>query len=121
MLIRHVNAQKASCTEWLPVHGDRLTVPVTDAQEEPKGLDKLAKRFRNDISLLKNGVSTASGLDGKSALAKFNASSAAQVNTLDRNFELGTKAGVTLEQAYDLYEAELKNNRYLCILLRSSK
>ena len=44
-------------------------------------------------------------------MTKYNASSAALVNNLDKEFELAVKAGVTLAQAYDLYEAELKRNR----------
>lgn len=71
----------------------------------------MAKRFRHDISLVKNGVSTCFGLDGTSAIAKYKASSAALVNNLDKEHELAVKADVTLEQAYDLYEAELKQNR----------
>ena len=80
-------------------------------QEQPRGLDKLAKRFRHDISLLKNGVSTCFGLDGQAAIAKYRASSAALVNNLDKEFELAVKAGITLEQAFDIYEAEMKQNR----------
>ena len=80
-------------------------------QEQPKNLDKLAKRFRRDISLVKNGVNTCFGLDGKAAVTKYNASSASLVNNLDKEFELAVKAGVTLAQAYDLYEAELRQNR----------
>jgi len=80
-------------------------------QEQPKSLEKMAKRFRHDISLVKNGVSTCFGLNGISAIAKYNASSAALVNNLDKEHELAVKADVTLEQAYDLYEAELKQNR----------
>ncbi len=80
-------------------------------QEQPKGLDRLAKRFRHDISLVKNGVSTCFGLDGRAAVAKYKASSAALINNLDREFELALKAGITLDQAYDLYEAEMKQNR----------
>lgn len=71
----------------------------------------MAKRFRHDISLVKNGVSTCFGLDGTSAIAKYKASSAALVNNLDKEHELAAKAEVTLEQAYDMYEAELKQNR----------
>lgn len=71
----------------------------------------MAKRFRHDISLVKNGVSTCFGLDGESAIAKYKASSAALVNNLDKEHELAVKADVTLQQAYDLYEAELKQNR----------
>ena len=81
-------------------------------QEQPKNLDKLAKHFRHSISLLKNGVSTCYGLTGKAALAKYNAGSAALVNSLDRELELAVRAGITLEQAFDLYEAELRQNRY---------
>ncbi len=71
----------------------------------------MAKRFRHDISLVKNGVSTCFGLDGTLAIAKYKASSAALVNNLDKEHELADKAEVILEQAYDLYEAELKQNR----------
>lgn len=71
----------------------------------------MAKRFRHDISLVKNGVSTCFGLNGTSAIAKYKAGSAALVNNLDKEHELAVKADVTLEQAYDLYEAELKQNR----------
>lgn len=81
--------------------------------EQPKNLDKLAKHFRHSISLLKNGVSTCYGLTGKAALAKYNAGSAALVNSLDRELQLAVRAGVTLEQAFDLYEAELRQNRGL--------
>ena len=88
-----------------------LTCSAATVQEQPKSLDKLAKHFRHSISLLKNGVSTCYGLSGKAALAKYNASSAAQVNSLDRELELAVKAQVTLEQAYDLYEEELRQNR----------
>lgn len=63
------------------------------------------------MSLVKNGVSTCFGLDGTSAIAKYKASSAALFNNLDTEHELAVKADVTLEQAYDLYEAELKQNR----------
>ena len=82
-------------------------------QESGKGLDRLAKRFRHSISLVKNGVSTCFGLDGKAAVAKYCASSAALVNRLDREYELAVLAGVSIEQAYDLYEAELQQNRCL--------
>lgn len=87
--------------------------PQLQEWEQPKSLDKMAKRFRHDISLVKNGVSTCFGLDGKSAVAKYKASSAVLVNNLDKEHELALKADVTLEQAYDLYEAELKQNRAL--------
>ena len=80
-------------------------------QEQGKGLEKLAKRFRHEISLIKNGVSTCFGLDGRAAIAKYNAGSAALVNSLDKEHELAEAAGVSLEQAFDLYEAELKQNR----------
>lgn len=80
-------------------------------QEQGKGLEKLSKRFRHDISLIKNGVSTCFGLDGRAAIAKYKAGSAALVNSLDKEHELAEEAGVSLEQAFDLYEAELKQNR----------
>lgn len=80
-------------------------------QEQGKGLEKLAKRFRHDISLIKNGVNTCFGLDGTAAIAKYSASSAALLNGLDKENELGTQAQVSLALAYDLYEAELKQNR----------
>ncbi|KAL3133778.1 hypothetical protein ABBQ32_008258 [Trebouxia sp. C0010 RCD-2024] len=81
--------------------------------EQGKGLEKLSKRFRHDISLIKNGVSTCFGLDGRAAIAKYKAGSAALVNSLDKEHELAEEAGVSLEQAFDLYEAELKQNRGL--------
>lgn len=80
-------------------------------QEQGKGLERLAKRFRHDISLIKNGVNTCFGLDGTAAIAKYSASSAALLNGLDKENELGTQAQVSLALAYDLYEAELKQNR----------
>ena len=80
-------------------------------QEQGKGLEKLAKRFRHDISLIKNGVNTCFGLDGRAAIAKYNASSAALMNGLDRENELADRAKISLALAYDLYEAELKQNR----------
>lgn len=83
-------------------------------QEQGKGLEKLAKRFRHDISLIKNGVSTCFGLNGRAAIAKYKAGSAALVNSLDKEHELAEEAGVSLDQAFDLYEAELKQNR--CVL-----
>ena len=79
-------------------------------QEQGKGLEKLAKRFRHDISLIKNGVSTCFGLDGRAAIAKYKSGSAAR-NSLDVENELAAKAGVSLHLAFDLYEAELKQNR----------
>ncbi|KAL3143319.1 hypothetical protein ABBQ38_002158 [Trebouxia sp. C0009 RCD-2024] len=81
--------------------------------EQGKGLEKLAKRFRHDISLIKNGVSTCFGLNGRAAIAKYKAGSAALVNSLDKEHELAEEAGVSLDQAFDLYEAELKQNRGL--------
>ena len=88
-----------------------LNCRIAMMQEQPKNLVKLAKHFRHSISLLKNGVSTCYGLTGKAALAKYNASTAALVNSLDKELELAVRAEVTLEQAYDLYEAELRQNR----------
>lgn len=82
-------------------------------QEQPKQLDRLAKRLRHDISLIKNGVATCFGLDGKGAVAKYNASSAALVNKLDSDSELVKASGISIEQAFDMYEAELKQNRYV--------
>lgn len=81
-------------------------------QEQGQGLERLAKRFRHDISLIKNGVNTCFGLEGRAAIMKYNASSAALLNGLDKTNELAAKAGVSLALAYDLYEAELKRNRY---------
>ena len=81
-------------------------------QEQGKELERLAKRFRHDISLIKNGVNTCFGLEGQAAISKYTASSAALLNHLDTKNELAEAAGVSLALAYDLYEAELKQNRY---------
>lgn len=80
-------------------------------QEQPKQLDRLAKLFRHDISLIKNGVPTCFGLAGKAAVAKYNAGIAALANRLNDDNELAKAADISVEQAYDLYEAELKQNR----------
>lgn len=81
------------------------------AQATPKELDRLAKILRHNISLIKNGVASCFGLDGKAAVASYNASSAAQVNGLSVDNAKLKEAGITIDQAYDLYEAELRQNR----------
>lgn len=75
------------------------------------GLERLAKRFRHDISLIKNGVRTCFGLDGRAAIVKYKASNAALLNGPIEDNILADKARISLELAYDLYEAELKQNR----------
>ena len=84
-------------------------------------MDRLAKNFRHEISLIKNGVATCFGLDGAAAVAKYNASTAALVNRLDTDNELAKQADISIAQAYDMYEAKLKQNRYSATSMRKNQ
>ena len=86
-------------------------------QAKPKQLDSLAKLYRHDISLIKNGVPTCFGLDGKAAVARYKASNAAQMNHLSEDSDKVQDSGISIEQAYDLYESELRNNRCAGLML----
>ena len=54
-------------------------------------------------------------------MAKYNASTAALVNRLDTDNELAKEANISIAQAYEMYEAELKQNRCVIILRQNQQ